>query len=1838
MSGSKLFDYNSSFAVIRTNPKLTGNLRITVDSNNSVSFNSMSINATLSNDRFKNFNITGENSFALDIFNFFDKGTTPASTIFQVGEFTRGSREPAKQFDGQYDFFYASGASSLIDKNYPESFSYFAPLWIKNEIPDYFVVFKVPGPVSYSYSTNQTTITEDLKYKVVQNYGSTEEFKILYGKDPSGNDIVYSAGDIFTGSGNYQTYSVFSGNGLVVLFDELANLPLVDDVESLFNDKIIPNLSVVKTFDIGENSKIGKYIRSIFNDKQFSKSPMDVSWGPNAYTYFRGVSVADGIFTKKGEILTSYYISDSSDKMMDFESYMTSGFSRNNIICPNLLNLEFLFDDPDSDMYSINRYLGFYVSKNDMASFRLNGNFFYEYRNLEGNNDLPKPSRNSFGYYYDNDSYGVTASTGVRLFYEGASGFLLGSNDVNLLNPQKLFYITDKNNNFYTLKRDEGYLTPGGNSPAYSYGPFDSTTGEFSATGSTGATMGSFVIQDNVIDLLSFTGTDTKIATIPGVLATEAGRAYCDIEFIKPYDLTSPLTFKIYWPNGKRSEGSLKYDIVQSEDLSAILVWVAGSYYSTGSTFYFNASSGTTEQIAVGLSSLLDVVNPTTWESGSDLNTSVIRLKDPGTYGNEAYSISVFDDYDSFTLKFRGIWSNTSSYAVGDIVLYDTKYYSANTNISSPSSGSFNNNPTISGWIQYSTFSMPGYIKINGVDASEIGGDVHFEGGSRTKDTRVTFPIEYTGFVKPGNFIKTTEGYSIITSVTRYVDSPQRDSTTNKITGFNNFNYTKVVNISDYVANDLSRRNTLTYPRIELGSDRSFNIYGTPELKSGVFSFFDTKEFDFDFWSSNYGYTPTPETYKYFQLEPGLTGSISAGIQYLVKQGQANYNGDIYNEGDIFYGVTGSSSFTDASPNLYKELTVFPAQYSDILYDPLLTNYGNMTGYNGDLNAFNGFIGIQSLDPEPIPSTASKKQIFRRGKLETEYQYLEENFTPERANVSRIVPFINKWVYSSGTDARGNSYRLNLSPAFSPTNFSPSIDKNIPDSRYVTHEWFLLEEPPGQFPINEMQNQNSYLAGKIDLNKAKSSDPEDSLYLSSYFTVEPQDYSPEYSDLKSYTKELFTPFIYNPANGYYETLFRGIKIYLKKRSNLSNSVADSLDKYIPQYRGYEDYKFAAIMRVIPEDDTTIQDPISYEVIENSQQKFVLFICNVLMRDYKSLPLGYTGGTGGEPKLDYTLLYLLSNKEKLKNPLVTGERYYEIADIKLSSALDLSLSSGSLVNTSVNPGIINAIPNQTYDTDLREEIHTFFVNNSPGATSGPSPTGRGSFIVPGIIGDPTYPWPTGVGPNYVEFGRVATGSAAYTFNIPFSASDPVTVPVGPSSVYRNNPVFQLQGGESYYDAILQRTSVADIARRINSSSQYVQYRTYVWDPINSITVERNNDFELYIERPTRLIKPKGTRASKFYGGPQTIGESTPTGYLMQSNQNLPSTLLRYSGGYEPVFRKVIHFDNDKSDYINGYNQLDLSFRNCNFAPNKYYFGVSRNLEFTKVALDNNILALSQNLPEGPVYPLVGQSPIWKKNFNLFSSSWDPGYYQQFTGADSYVDVAGTRSMKEYKTFLGSKIMKTPDPVEFDNYITLQISRTSGSSDVSAINASISSYLQTIQSITPSNSGLGIGNVGPYLSGVDYNKLDLSIFPDAELVWQYFPDLNVVRGIIRLDKMLRRFLLNSGIKQTFIDNIISDFGVGDPDSINDDVNAYIDLNVSPLYQGGIFDMYVNKSSESLDPNYLIRGDVANSDKYKMGFFNEPNYKLTKNRDLIYDFEYNLEANYNYSILFNLGITKI
>lgn len=1837
MAGPKLFDYNSSFSLLRTNPALTGNLKITIDSSGSVSFNSFSANSTLSSKTFKKFNITGKNSFNVDIYNFFQQGQTPIESIFEVAKKTNGETKTATNYSGQYDFFYGSGASLFIDPNYPESFSYLSPLWLRDQLPDFFVIFKVPGPLSYSYTENQTSISPKVFYKVIADYDSSyinpetnlPDYKINYGKDILGNDVYYKGGDIFEGNLSYSTYTPSEGTGKVVIFDELYNLDLVNDAGTTFQEKILPNATAIKTFDLRENTLIGSYIRSIVNNNNFSKSPVDINWSPNGYSYWNGVDIKNGIFTSKGEILYDYLRSPDSDSMIDLENYITSGFSRNGIICPNLLNLEFLFDDEDSDLYSINRYFGMYVSRNDIASIRSNGKFYYDFKDLPGNENLPKPKRDNVGYYYNTENYLLGATSGVKFFYENGSGFIPGSNDVNVNDENKLFYLTDKNENFYSLKRSENYSSIDTTSPNF-FGPYDYSTLSFGGTGSTGATSGCLSLHDTKLDLLDFTGVGRKISSVKASKVDDPGRSYIDVEFLAPFDLPTTLTFKIFWPNGSQKEGPRRYDIIESKDLSSIFPWLKGAYYSTGNSYYFNAYLGDLSDISGAFANVLDELNAISWDTGSNDGYTVIRLKNPGEYGNSSFFLSVFDDYLNFETAYKKEWSNTDSYSVGDIVIYLNKYYECNSPIPSPPIGNFNSSPESStSWDPYYTFSPSNYIKIKGVDASTSNENFNFTGGTKTKNNRLVFGKDYSEQVQPGDFIKTLSGFNEIKEVTRYVDSPKIDSDTKKVISFNEFSEKLVVEFQD------------NYSRVDLGSDESFNTYSTPDLKIGVFTFFDYKEFDFDFFSSDYSYNPFPETYRYYQIQPNREGTIEDSVSYLVKQGQILYNSTSYSDGDIFTGVSGSTFYTETNPNPNLPTVVFPAQYSNLKYDSTLTKYSNI-GYEPNLDSFNGFIGIQKLNPGSPSSRDTKIQIFNFGKLDIEYDYLLENYNPRLANFSRIVPFVNKWAYSSGIDARGNSYRLNSTPAFTPTNFSPSVERNKKDPKYLTHEWFLLESVPYDFPIEYMGNQNSYLPYKIDLNKSKNADPDsqDSLYLPSYFTVDPENYPLGFRDIKNYTKELFTPFIYNPANQYYETVFRGIKITLKKRSDLEGKDPKDSNRYVPGFKGFEDYKFSALLRAIPEDSSTIQAPVKYEIIENTTQKFIVFICDIVMKDQKSLPAGYTGGTGSDPILDYTLLYTVSDKEKITYPLVDGNGFNSISDTKLSVGLDLSLSSGSSVNTVDPSGFIYSIPNPEYNTDLREEITKTFSANTPGATSSPGSTGPLSFYVPSISTGLNYPWPIGVNSNSIEFGKITT-VPNYTFNIPYSFFSPATVPVGPSSIYKNQPVFQVEGGSNYYDGIMNRISIGYIFEELNKKSNYIKYKTYSWDSNSSSTVESLNSFEISFERPDLILKPQGSFPVPIYQGPKTLGSNDPTGYTFTTdkNPNLASSLIRHSGKYEPIFRKIIHFDKDKTDTIFGDNSIDLSFRNCNFSPFKYYFGISRNLCFTKVDLGSNILSESSNLPEGSVYPLVGQSPISRKDFNVFSSSWDPGYYERFVQPQNSIKVAGTRSMEEYKTFMGSKIMKTPFDLYVNNYTVLEISRTSGTDSVSSINRSISSYIKDIQNIDKDNTGTGIGFGGTYLSGVDLSSLNQNLFSNVEVFYQYLPDSNRIFGVIRLDRILRRYLLNSGIKNVFQDNIISEFGVGDPNSINDDINTYIDLNIAPAYEGGNFVLYVKKvASKTVSTNSLVVGDITSYQRAISGYSQNQNYTLTRINNLVYNFTFDMERNFNYSLSFSIPIIKI
>ncbi len=92
----------ASFQIVRTNPKLTGNVKLTVDSNDKMWLNSIDANEELSKSIYKRFAVDPNMSLPGNMFSFFDSGRTPSEIVFDMSE-SFDSTKTSDDFKDQYD-------------------------------------------------------------------------------------------------------------------------------------------------------------------------------------------------------------------------------------------------------------------------------------------------------------------------------------------------------------------------------------------------------------------------------------------------------------------------------------------------------------------------------------------------------------------------------------------------------------------------------------------------------------------------------------------------------------------------------------------------------------------------------------------------------------------------------------------------------------------------------------------------------------------------------------------------------------------------------------------------------------------------------------------------------------------------------------------------------------------------------------------------------------------------------------------------------------------------------------------------------------------------------------------------------------------------------------------------------------------------------------------------------------------------------------------------------------------------------------------------------------------------------------------------------------------------------------------------------------------------------------------------------------------------------------------------------------------------------------------------------------------------------------------------------
>ena len=229
----RLFD-KASYSILRTNPKLTGNVKL-ISNGEDLYLESFSANTALSAASFKEFKISGKDTYDRDVFRFFQGGKFPAKLAYEVfQEFQDVS--VLGEYQNQYEMFYSAGTRSISSSAYKEDLGMLAPIWLNEQIPNYFVVFRIDNPAAVN------NINESLQ-----------------------NNNFLDA----------QTSQAFTKN-------------------------VLENCTAIKTFDLSSNSLLGSYLRNYRNQEGFPKSPLNISWRKDEPIQWAGINYSKGGFTQAG--------------------------------------------------------------------------------------------------------------------------------------------------------------------------------------------------------------------------------------------------------------------------------------------------------------------------------------------------------------------------------------------------------------------------------------------------------------------------------------------------------------------------------------------------------------------------------------------------------------------------------------------------------------------------------------------------------------------------------------------------------------------------------------------------------------------------------------------------------------------------------------------------------------------------------------------------------------------------------------------------------------------------------------------------------------------------------------------------------------------------------------------------------------------------------------------------------------------------------------------------------------------------------------------------------------------------------------------------------------------------------------------------------------------------------------------------------------------------------------------------------------------------------------------------------------------------------------------------
>ena len=934
-------------------------------------------------------------------------------------------------------------------------------------------------------------------------------------------------------------------------------------------------------------------------------------------------------------------------------------------------------------------------------------------------------------------------------------------------------------------------------------------------------------------------------------------------------------------------------------------------------------------------------------------------------------------------------------------------------------------------------------------------------------------------------------------------------------------------------------------------------LYSDYKPSFGRFSFFDIRDFDVDFYSTLYS-----------------------------EEGELSFETAEYNQ-----TVLGSAN---------------PIVYTGISTNPEIRDFYD----NG------GFFNLIGLLKDSNPENEEQ------GYIKSEYIRLEENFLTSQAAASRIIPYINKWSWlNDGKDVRNHPYRLDLSEAFGINNFAPSKwDRGQLSSGY-THEWYYLSEFPEYFTQSAIESSWSYI-DKAPNDSTSTTNPTtgevtvvpgtfqriDKDYFNDYFIVQKFTTGGSITEIDRQLR--YGRFSGGNSNNFAESFLRGVRIIAKPKA-IGNEKPDFDARALSYVQNgeFNDYRFSAIL--VPNLPDKPETEIKF--IKNDKWKTVVMLISLKFNE------PCINGPGAKSIIDRTSLYSLESKYQVDGTCAPTTPYVYLNG-NMQGAISFPSSFYDPTSQQfVIRGIEDAdgVPTRFFD-DITVGINGEFSNiqfDSGGFTyviSGITQINSQNELVATTVTQNGNPWPI---PNFVP-----------------------SVPAA-----RNATYITVGGGYNAYLNRLSNVGFAEIFDAVNQGNPLVVYETI---DVNGKQVLNSDGslaqtFGIELRAQADILKSVYIGALPDPAKPTAFNLTDVIGFDL-SLQTKPriTPIARHAGYYQPTALSILSFRDpyqniDFSSSVTGsatgvtgsggvkdeaykLKVLELcKWCNTQFNSLDSSFGQLQNFFYHKVNEQDpsTILELSTDSAFPSLYPLINEIGIDYKDFYAFSSNWEPSYFIKSIDKTLIEDVIGTRSMKEKKSFFGSKYLKVPEEIVLDTFVADPFIKPA-IKQPSLINGTF--MYQDILSVSKNVSELRRES----LANTKFER-KIKKKPTPPVIYFY----------LLIEKRLKEFLFQP-IKDEFLKYVNPLYGFGDLETLDDDVNRYIEENILKLYKVGNVDFYT-LASRTNTPSTFTTAELTNEQKTEAGLtINENVSSKTLNTNpfdlrLIYNKRTGFSESYGFSV---------